>query len=429
MLPEKEWKINSRKIGQFYDWYNGGENPDGDYSTGASGIWGTMPINHTHKKNENGVYVSGGDWLSYKRRFDTASETATVYRPGWGKAYKGRHHYGGDINTARLSDAELNVLMTSLRNKGAEAWSKMRPDQPDFSLATSLYELREVPRMLNIRTAELLAKVRGARAMERAAARKERRSVRPLYRKAGEWHLALQFGWVPLLSDIVNFSQAFDNKHKRLDQLIRDESRPVYRRRNISSPPDSRAEWKYTSSKPYISALGPVHVTQCYKYGQKGTQGWTDERTTKTWAVGQFRYLLPPGPRTDGWKAYMLRQIMGSRVTPSVVYNLIPYSWLVDYFTDLGKFVDAVSPGLAEVLTCDYAYVMRRVLIRRHYYASEVYVANKANTAHKRAHSHLFILDDVRMRVKATPFGFGLKESDLSLKQASLLGALGLSRL
>jgi hypothetical protein len=43
--------------------------------------------------------------------------------------------------------------------------------------------------------------------------------------------------------------------------------------------------------------------------------------------------------------------------------------------------------------------------------------------------STLVVVDTVKVRVKATPFGFGFAEENLTPKQGAILGALGLSRL
>jgi hypothetical protein len=118
---------------------------------------------------------------------------------------------------------------------------------------------------------------------------------------------------------------------------------------------------------------------------------------------------------------------MGGRITPSVAYNLIPWSWLVDYFTDLGEFVDAISPGVEDLLIWDYAYIMRTKEVNRHVTRWQN-VRNASNITEK-VTAQADTTTRIKMRCHASPFGFGFKDGDLNIRQLAILGALGLSRL
>jgi hypothetical protein len=149
----------------------------------------------------------------------------------------------------------------------------------------------------------------------------------------------------------------------------------------------------------------------------------------KTWGVGKFRYLLPPGPRNVAWTRKMVRRIMGARVTPDMVYQIMPWSWLADYFTGLGDFIKAVSPGVADRLICDYAYLMTTEVREATTECSQTFYANKKGDQAHTVRASCTIRDTLKMRRVASPFGWGLKDSDLSAHQVAILGALGLSRM
>ena len=126
----------------------------------------------------------------------------------------------------------------------------------------------------------------------------------------------------------------------------------------------------------------------------------------------------------------MLRRLLGSRVTPDVVYNLMPWSWLVDYFTDLGHFIQAVSPGVADRLAADYAYVMQTDIWTRTREGLVVVQGSKKEDSQYIELTASTTLADVRkMRHRASPFGWGVSQDSLTPKQLAILGALGLSKL
>lgn len=118
---------------------------------------------------------------------------------------------------------------------------------------------------------------------------------------------------------------------------------------------------------------------------------------------------------------------MGLRVTPTDVYNAMPWSWLADYFTGLGDFVEAVSGGVEDRLAADYFYIMETQKWTTVTNATQGICVSPDSTGEARGTR----IDSwsLKTRIEGSPFGFGIKEIDLSPMQWSILGALGLSRL
>lgn len=413
----------SQLLGRHREWRNG---VSGNAVTGYAwyvphSFTGGMPINIRHKRS-GGKWVSGGPWLMWKDEvFLEPSSSTRVFRLGNKCAYEGGFnpsfvHYApapADWNTTNGLDSRRSALT----NRGAEAWNRLRPDKPDFSFATSVYELKDFVPLLKEALKRVIRKVRREQ-------RRRRRRGRSQLSAAGQYYLAINFGYLPLLRDIRNFVKAQRGSQRRLDQLIRDNGRPIRRRAKISASSVTTNSYSLSEAN---SNMVPVLVTQCYASG--GTREIV-RRTTRElcWAAGRFRYLLPRGPRTVAWRRKMLRRIMGGRITPSALYQVIPWSWLADYFTDLGQFIDAVSPGVADRLVADYAYIMNHLEWETITERSQ-YVYTDSSGAKGIVACKATSLRTIKMRVNASPFGFGLKQGDLSSGQVAILGALGLSRL
>lgn len=330
-------------------------------------------------------------------------------------------HLGGVVLPDQFgtSTHRLNA-QRNLQARGAEAWNKLRPDAPDFTLLSSLYELKDLPGMFK-------------QAVEVIRDRTRLASGRSSMSYTGEYYLSIQFGWLPLYGDIRNFIKAHRASQKRVSQLIRDAGKPVRRRAQLS---DSALAEASTSSVSFSGAqntsMSPVGTSALYQGGKAST---TTRKTyeSRTWAMGSFRYILPPGPHDVAWKKKMYRRIMGGRLSPSQIYAIIPWSWLVDYFTDLGQFISAISPGVTDRLIADYAYLMRTESSNMNT-VGEQYVttgSRSVGTANStgRATATCVTTYVTKIRVVASPFGFGVKQGSLTPRQVAIMGAIGLSRL
>jgi hypothetical protein len=270
----------------------------------------------------------------------------------------------------------------------------MKPAQPKMDLLNSIYELKDLPGMLKQRfTPDLMG--------------------------AGNYWLSLQFGWLPLLRDVRNFVNTQRTAQQTLAQLLRDNGKPV--RRRVQLLDDS------TSTITTGTSFG-FHPIQAGNYSKNPR--WTQTRTEsdRVWASARFRYWLPPGPRDVEWTNSMLRRIYGLHLRPSVVYNAIPWSWLVDWFSNVGAVVSNLDAGVADRLAADYIYLMRerKVSYKRESF-SEFYGGDSKTTFPFSSSAYSEAL--TQSRVLGNPFGISLSEESLSAMQWSILGALGLSRL
>lgn len=418
------------KFGEWYDTFSGKKSAD---QMGRLTVVRSIGFYSKTNPYYNGAYRSGGSFYSCREeKILTTSGNVIVYRPGFGSQpqYRGRFivaatYRGTATPPAGWDSASTKAAMqTSLEARGAEAWNMLRPDMPDFSFATSVYELKDFPGMYKDLTRIVRDKV------DRHQLRSGRFG-RELS-KSGQWYLAIQFGWVPLLSDIQNYVLAQRDAQKRLGQLIRDAGKPVRRQGNLRESGNGSANTSNAGTNYYPthqSLHDPAFVTQCYA-GPQTTRSWQNDSVSKDWAVIQFRYFLPPGPRDVVWKRNMVRRIMGSRITPRELYEIMPWSWLVDYFTGLGQFISATSGGVADRLICDYGYLMRTVTYSASVQATTSYHSSKDGKSPPLTATASYVHRCItKLRVPASPFGWGIKRESLSLNQVAILSALGLSRI
>jgi len=336
--------------------------------------------------------VGGAFLLKEQSTYRDVVNAGTMWRGGANGQY-----YVGSIVFQEFNGADPYWVDYTPDAWAASAYSRMKPTQPNFQALNALYELKDLPGML-----------------------KQRLSHNGLKDVSNYW-LALQFGWKPLLADIRNAVRTQINGQKRLQQLMRDNGKPVRRSIQMVNTSDVLSE----SQGNNYSAIQPILVTQYYG----GSPHYRTKKVVndRVWASAQFRYYLPPGPRDVKWRREMLRRIFGIQYpSPSVIYNAIPWSWLIDWFTNLGDVLENMDSGVADRLGATYFYTMReRSTVREMF--SNVDVFRKSGERVTLSGSARSIMS-MKARVAGDPFGFNTNQNTLTGMQLSILGSLGMSR-
>lgn len=332
---------------------------------------------------------------SFKVVYDTVvREPANVGKIQGGTVYA-EHTYEGNVYpTGVTAPIAVNNDGSSF---GATAYAKMKPDKPSMQGLNSIYELKDVPGMLR------------------------QRFLKDGLAGIGNYYLALKFGWEALLRDVQSLVITQQQAQDRLKQLIRDEGRPIKRRITLSDSISAMSQGEGTGN-----GFGPSFVT--YFYADGGSWREVRKTTEQIWASARFRYWLPPGPRDVRWTTTMMAKIFGLNPTPLVVYNAIPWSWLIDWFTNAGDVVSNLQTSLVDRLAADYFYVMRHTENSSETTFSSKFYRYKT-LAIVPVTATVYRKKGCKSRLPGDPFGFGTPANSLSGVQLSILGALGLSRL
>lgn len=106
----------------------------------------------------------------------------------------------------------------------------------------------------------------------------------------------------------------------------------------------------------------------------------------------------------------------GLGITPRVVWDALPWSWLIDYFFNIG-----------EILSNLYGEVVDRQLSTRAYLMQESNVTYTRSGSDGYLHAQIARKVITKVRRKVDPYGVAI-DQDLSIKQTMILAALGISR-
>jgi hypothetical protein len=241
-----------------------------------------------------------------------------------------------------------------------------------------------------------------------------------LLRSAGEEYLNLQFGWVPMVSDLRDLLNVVLNSYNMMQQYARDSGRTVRRRfnfpleettdivRGLVGNIESQSNY---DSEIFKEGLGNITVYSSFK--------------SRVWFSGAFTYFVPNGRDFFGRMeryASLAQKLLGLKMTPQVLWDLQPWSWLVDWKFDLTSHLAILSDLESDSLVIKYGYLMRRIDASNNYVLTDF--TPWVGTHGPYYHSLSVVQKE---RVRATPFGFAINPADFSAKQLAILGALGLT--
>lgn len=356
-------------------------------------------------------------------------------------------HYSGflAVGTVAVSDRPdfSYPTATKVTVDGTEGVRRTYPTRPEAGVAAALGELRqEVPHLPGILFNTVFHRAVSPRRNLRATGGQVGRTVLPYkpggsrrdrpFKGSGEAlgdeYLNYQFGLMPTANDIERVARAVLKSSKAARQMQRDSGRAVRRRANLYDTQTSVSKADEVLSLA-IGSVGGSPTPAGYLATYSPAVSVVDTVRQRAWFSGAYEYHLAEGhsllQRMDHCEQ-LANRLLGTRITPDVIWQLTPWSWFADWFSDAGSFMENVTALSNDDLVMKYGYVMHETHAQRAWTsrrplrsASGTVVANELVLTH----------DIIRKsRTRATPYGFGVDVSGLSPRRWAILGALGLTR-
>jgi len=296
---------------------------------------------------------------------------------------------------AASSDAQLAAF-------GATAIARCKPTKSTASLSVALGELYKdgLPRLVGI----------GSWRDRTSKARQV----------PGDEYLNVQFGWKPLVHDINSTADGVLNAHALVNQYVRDAGRPVSRDYRFPTERSHGQKVLWGNGTEYIdpfnSRLDSGSLKPTY---------YTDSTTVDRWFEGVFTYALPRGIKdVMGKHVSAASKVLGIELTPSTAWELAPWSWAADWFSNTGDVVSNLSDWANDGLVLRYGYIMEHSIATRTYFTEGTRYLPWANSSPP----PLTFITETKLRKRANPFGFGLNWDSLTSSQLAIAAALGISR-
>jgi hypothetical protein len=353
-------------------------------------------------------YDNGHPFITTKNEWDLSHPYVSLSR--------GQNVYRGPLIPVIPNDGGLQIGFPTLPSfdsawYGTKAINATVPNKPIADMANALGELR---------TAGGVPKVMGTilNFSSRAA----------FARSAGKEYLNAIFGWGPLVRDIESIAGAVINSQKLAEQYLRDSGRQVRRRYEFPEIHKNLSLiQRYDSYGGAFFGLGnnDTFLAEPGTSITDGKFGQVVNHDRKIWFSGAYTYYLELG--NDPWSkinlyASLARKLVGARLTPEVLWELQPWSWLVDWVFNVGAILENIESFQTDGLVMKYGYLMctdkvtSETVIWDHPFRGRFpTVSVKFSTIRKQ-------------RIRATPYGFGLDPTTWSPERWAILAALGLTK-
>lgn len=251
-------------------------------------------------------------------------------------------------------------------------------------------------------------------------------------RNVGREHLNVEFGWAPLLKDIQDLIKVTLEFEKRYKQLVKQSGVPVRRRGQIDVDNPLSTNTVTKGSHHSVPTLNG-YLYEFATAPETKTTSFTSSK--KHLFSAKFVYFLPASSKDgidDRHRAAMLRILYGIDLSPRTVWNLMPWSWLVDWFTNIGDNISNAVEASLDNLVAEYAYCTGFYQDVMDVTVSGVCkVDNQLGGLRQQYYPYTTRYRRIRTvieRTKASPYGFEFTIPTLSEKRKAILAALLLTR-
>lgn len=343
----------------------------------------------------------GGEFWTRRDTVKCKPHLVNIVRP-----YFGMKSYAGPLFARASSNGTSGFYSgyasesgrTALNVLGAIAIERSNPFR---SQANSLTAFGEVFR-------DGLPKMLGVQALGR----------RSLKGAASEY-LNFEFGIKPLLNDLRDITRVARNAESMMQQFHRDSGRIV--RRTYTFP-----EEKTVSETKSTGTPSPVLDSTLFTK-PLGTLFTTTTVTRQRWFEGAFSYVLPSRllSYSDVIKdmSLTLDQVGGIVPTIEKVWELAPWSWLVDWFLNVQTVLSNWQTFAVDGLVLRYGYMMESTTDHRRYLLQGVrpYNLPAADLVQD-------FVSTTKVRYQASPYGFGVTFDGFSPRQLAILASIGITR-
>lgn len=314
----------------------------------------------------------------------------------------------------RLKQLSLNTMLPKVKS--------------ELSLVNSLIELKDfktLPRTVASVSNYLVST--GARLNLRIRQAK-RLPLRDSLRAASDGYLQLKFNVLPLLSDILGIHAALSRTAKRVNDLVARSGRVrvshYTHHFNEYADSDSRDGLYY----PWSPQGGPsgYPASRGYLVHRLGFRRIVVHEPTIFHAQLKYNYNYTQY-QTENAQLLGYLDAFGVNLNPSIIWNALPWSFVVDWVIGVSRFLDRLSKSNLEPMINIIEYMWSVKRLRRIYFHSEV-VGLGDKSAGAAIWSHPVSIESSYRRESDTVDVGSIQTSGLNSTEFSLGAALVLSR-
>lgn len=246
--------------------------------------------------------------------------------------------------------------------------------------------------------------------------------------QAGDEFLNIVFGWAPMVEDVLNISKAISQADETLNQYVRDSGKVV--RRQFYFPPKRTSKTTTNVKGPSILMNVGIGGFDEARFTDPGAIfSITEETEIKQWFSGAFTYHIPEDANilAMAGAASEADKLLGTSLTPEVLWELTPWSWAIDWFSNAQEVITNLDRLKRQGLVMRYGYMMEHS-VNKITYTLEKGGAEVNGKQVTLVLPPLTLVTETKQRRKANPFGFGVTWEGLDPLKLAIAAALGITR-
>lgn len=237
-------------------------------------------------------------------------------------------------------------------------------------------------------------------------------------------YLEYNFGWRPLYRDVVSLLKEVTGFYALYQELVENADKPVQKhwRTHVSGTAvgESRLSFNDAGETVTTSYEGSWAYKAKYQVVAEATPGILYNATVR------LRYAIPPELLAAGGLAKAWLDLLGVSRNPAILWNAIPFSFIVDWIVSIGAKLDRLRLDNIEFKTeildfCHSAKFKRRVT-----YDLAVFNQDAAGVYYSLPYvtTDSCVIERYERKTGYPSISLALQTSGLSVREFSLAGAL-----
>jgi len=388
------------------------------------------------------LYTTGGPFLNVK--IDTALPEKGIVGSGTFYSSDGNSRFVAGFKPPNNSDwgagwaqtplaytGNSNALLPDVAAYFDRAWRSAKPKLEMASLYVFLREIGDTVPMLQTSAKALgiswQSSVKEANGVSHGTVLSSRQ-MEP--RDLAEHFINHEFGWAPFLGDLKSFYTTYLDASEIIKRITAENGKWV--RKSVGVTKDSNEEVIYEHTEPYssISYSTPVYPVGIPSKFFTNPPSWSvvEKTSLSIHASGKFRFYRPEFDITlpdysSAWNEIKRAiKIYGLEVNPYHIWQATPWTWLIDWVSNVGSFIQRMSDTLEDQVAAAYFYITAHKMVERTMTVKLPFVNGMKTLVFRRVYS-------AKNRVSAdSPYGFRVSWDSLSPERLAILGALGITK-
>lgn len=306
------------------------------YETGRGGSF--RPC--THDKVNHGDPIKKGGFLQYGTPSNPALWSGVTV-----SIVEGLHEYAcrqmPELSTLSGYVDSRDVGSIPWDELSAQAYSAMKPkiNIDGNSLLNFIYEIKDFKHLAQSIQKRLFrgGSVQGI--WDAIIGRPKKRRHKSTLRDLAGMNLSYQFGWRPFADDCWHLYRTISNFNKRWNEFKHRAGLPISRHYSTVVTGTSLGQSLLYSNNQgmpvgFVGGYDPRCYIRIYRSSDSGIQYSANMR---------YKYELPDDAVSVMGAVKAAMDSLGVRVNPRIIWDAIPFSFLIDWVTNIGKLLDRFS--------------------------------------------------------------------------------------